>query len=71
MRTSTSPSAAGERRRLAFVYHPRSWGSMEVADAAKDVCDLIWVIDTRMPEVASMARLLCRLGTVVDVAGLS
>jgi hypothetical protein len=57
--------------RLAFVYHPRSFGTFEVAKAAEGVCRLVWVVDTGMPEVDSMSRLLRRLGDLVDVAGLS
>jgi biotin carboxylase len=56
-------------RRLAFVYHPRSFGTLAIAQAARERCDLVWVIDGEMPEVASMARLLRRLGEVVDIAG--
>jgi biotin carboxylase len=62
---------AGERPRLAFVYHPRSFGTMAIAEATDGICDLIWVLDTSDPEISSMARLLRRLGEVVDVAGLS
>lgn len=58
-------------RRLAFVYHPASFETLEIAEAARGVCDLIWVIDTSMPEVGSMQRLLRRLGDVVDVTGLT
>jgi biotin carboxylase len=57
--------------RLAFVYHPRSFGTMAIAEAADGICQLIWVIDTSDPEISSMSRLLRRLGEVVDVAGLS
>ncbi|HTD08000.1 MAG TPA: ATP-grasp domain-containing protein [Solirubrobacteraceae bacterium] len=65
-----APSAGGQPR-LAFVYHPRSFGTMAIAEAADGICQLIWVIDTSDPEISSMARLLRRLGDVVDVAGLS
>jgi biotin carboxylase len=65
-----APSAGGQPR-LAFVYHPRSFGTMAIAEAAGGICQLIWVIDTSDPEISSMARLLRRLGEVVDVAGLS
>jgi biotin carboxylase len=56
---------------LAFAYHPRSFGTFEVAKAAEGVCRLVWVVDTGMPEVDSMSRLLRRLGDLVDVAGMS
>ncbi len=61
----------GRRRRLAFAYHPRSFGTMAVADAAKGICELVWIVDTSDAEVASVSRLLCRLGTVIDVAGMT
>lgn len=58
-------------KRLAFVYHPRSFGTMAIAEAADGICQMIWVLDTSDPEISSMSRLLRRLGEVVDVAGLS
>ena len=64
--TSSSP-----RPKLAFVYNPRSFGAMALADAANGLCDLVWVVDTSHPEVESMTRLLRRFGPCVDVAGLS
>ena len=59
------------RRRLAFVYHPQSFSTFAVADSARAVCDLTWIVDTTVPEVDSMSRLLRSSGTVVDVGGLS
>lgn len=56
--------------RLAFVYHPRSFGTMDISEAARDLCDLVWVVDEAIPEVSSMARLLRRLGSVANVTGL-
>ena len=57
--------------RLAFVYHPRSFGTFALAKAAERVCELVWVVDTSVPEVGSMPRLLRRLGELVDIAGMS
>lgn len=57
-------------KRLAFVYHPRSFATMEISAAAEGVCDLIWVVDQDLGETPSMVRLLRRLGEVVDVTGL-
>jgi biotin carboxylase len=72
MASAQAGQAGAEReRRLAFVYHPQSFGTMAIAEAARGVCRLIWVIDGDVPETASMARLLRRLGDVVDIAGLS
>ena len=44
---------------------------MATVGAAQGLCDLVWVVDTSVAEVELMARLLRRLGAVVDVAGLS
>jgi len=44
---------------------------MAVADAAKGICELVWIVDTSDAEVASVSRLLRRLGTVIDVAGMT
>jgi biotin carboxylase len=57
-------------KRLAFAYHPRSFATLEISEAAAGICEVVWVIDRAMPEVRSMARLLTRLGEVVDVTGL-
>lgn len=56
---------------LAFVYNAHSFATLALADAADGLCRLLWVIDSSEPEVASMARLLRRLGTCVDIADLS
>ena len=63
-------SSDGNLGRLAFVYHPRSFPTMAIKEAAEGICDLIWVLDTSDPEIASMSRLLRRLGDVVDIAGM-
>jgi biotin carboxylase len=57
--------------RLAFVYHPWSFGVYEVAKAAQGVCRLVWIVDASIAEVESMTPLLRRLGDLVDVAGTS
>jgi biotin carboxylase len=64
-------TGAGRPRRLAFVYHPRSFGTLQLAEAARGVCELPWVVDTELDETAQMVPLLRRLGTVVDVTGLT
>jgi biotin carboxylase len=43
---------------------------MQVAEAAAGVCDLLWLIDGSLPEMATMVSLLGRFGPVVDLAGL-
>ncbi len=57
-------------RVLAYVYHPRSFATLALSDAAKGLCRLLWIVDTSNEEQASMQRLLRRLGTVVDIKGL-
>lgn len=57
-------------KRLAFVYHPRSFATMDVNAAAEGVCELVWIVDHDLGETPSMVRLLRRLGDVVDVTGL-
>ncbi|HEY3960424.1 MAG TPA: ATP-grasp domain-containing protein [Solirubrobacteraceae bacterium] len=44
---------------------------MAIAEAAAEVCDLIWIVDTTDPETSSMSRLLRRIGDMVDVTGMS
>ena len=68
---SESTAGAGSRPRLAFAYHPCSFGTMAIAEAAAEICDLIWIVDTTDPETSSMSRLLRRIGDVVDIAGMS
>jgi len=63
--------AAPRRPRLAYVFDPGSFALLALFEAARDVCDVVWVADTSRPEVAALAKMLRRLGTLVDVAGLS
>jgi biotin carboxylase len=56
--------------RLAVAYDTDSSSPMEIAAALGELCDLIWVIDSSRP-LGALGRLLPRLGTVVDRAGLS
>jgi hypothetical protein len=44
---------------------------MEIADGASGLCEVLWLIDESVPENAFTGRLLRRLGTVVNLAGLS
>jgi biotin carboxylase len=69
--TNSGVNVGTDRRRLAFVYHPFSFPTMATVNAAQGICDLVWVLDTSVAEVELMARLLRRLGAVVDVGGLS
>jgi biotin carboxylase len=58
------------KHRLAVAYDADSSSPMEISGALGDECDLIWVTDTSRP-LGVLARMLPRLGTVVDCAGLS
>ena len=59
------------RGKLAFVYDAHTPAVMALAVDAKEVCDVLWIVDTSQEGVASIARLLRRYGTCLDVAGLS
>jgi biotin carboxylase len=52
------------------VHHPRSFSAFQVAEAARGVCSIVWVIDSEIDDSVTTARMLPRLGTVVDVAGM-
>jgi biotin carboxylase len=68
---SDSSAGGGALPRLAFVYHPRSFGALALAEAAAGTCELIWIIDSSDSEIDAMARLLRRIGDVIDIAGMS
>jgi biotin carboxylase len=65
----TRPADAAPK--LAFFYHPLSFAPMSIVEAARGLCDIVWLVDTEDPRHGSTLRLLSRLGTVIDVAGLS
>jgi biotin carboxylase len=52
---------------LAVVYSPRSRPWSEIAEAAADLCRLLWVADEA--ELGTTARVLRKLGKVIDTAG--
>jgi biotin carboxylase len=65
----------GDRQRpdrpLVVVAHgDRSIPPLQLAEAAAEVCDLIWLVHGGDPEITAMIRLLRRLGPVIDVDGL-
>jgi len=68
---ATKARANAQLPTLAYVYHPRSFATLSLVDAAQDVCELLWIVDSSQPEVTSMSRLLNRFGPTIDVAGLS
>ena len=70
---SALPSSGRVRSRpvVAVGYGPRCVPVMQLAGAAAGVCDLVWLVDGRGPEMVEMFDLLNRFGAVVDVSGLS
>lgn len=58
-------------RRLAIVFDGRSTSPMDLADTLEELADIVWVIDGDDPTLGPAARLLPRLGTVVDRSGLT
>jgi biotin carboxylase len=59
-----------DRPVLAVAYGPRSVPVLQLVEAAAGRCELVWMIDDRLPEMGDMARLLRRFGTVVATGGL-
>jgi biotin carboxylase len=55
---------------VAVGYGPRCVPVMQLAEAAAGICDLLWMIDGSLPEMAQMVELLQRFGLVVDIQGL-
>lgn len=56
---------------LVVVFHPHSVPPMEIAEAARGWCRLLWVFDCGDPQLAPLLPLMRRLGDVVDTAGCS
>ena len=63
--------ATAERPKLVVVYHPHSISPFEIAESARDLCDLIWVLDRTDPQLKALVALIRRLGTTINTAGLS
>jgi hypothetical protein len=57
------------RRRVAYVFHARSFPLLKLASTARKSCDVIWVVDGSDPDTQGLMRLIKRLGDVVDIAG--
>jgi biotin carboxylase len=64
-------AAAPPTRRLAFFYHPHSFSVFALREAGREVCELVWVIDSEIDGTGEMTPMLSRMGTVVDLAGCS
>lgn len=59
-----------DRPVLAVAYGPRSVPVLQLVEAAAGRCELVWMIDDRLPEMDDMARLLQRFGPVVATGAL-
>src|SRR5271163_1121990 len=55
---------------VAIGYGPRCVPAMQLAEAAAGVCDLLWIIDGSLAEMAQMTPLLRRFGCVVERTGI-
>ncbi len=63
--------ATAIRPKLVVVYCRYSIPPLEIAEAARDLCDLIWVLDFTDPILVWSLPLIRRLGTAIDTSGLS
>jgi biotin carboxylase len=59
-----------KRPLVAVGYGPRCVPVLQLTAAAAEICDLLWLIDSTIPEMAEMTELLNRFGPVVNIAGL-
>ena len=66
-----SEGASSPLPKLAYVFEPTSFATLALYEAASGLCELLWVVDASRPEVRELSRLLARLGTIVDIGGLS
>ena len=57
-----------KRPLVAVGYGPRCVPVMQLTEAAAKICDLLWLIDGSLPEMAQMTDLLNRFGPVVDIS---
>jgi D-ala D-ala ligase C-terminus len=69
--TQTGKAAALALPGVAIIYDAASPTPMVLAEAASGICRLVWVVDGSDPVMAPLARLLRRLGDVVDRTGLN
>jgi biotin carboxylase len=56
--------------RIAVLHHPRSFFALELREMVDGVADILWVLSGPDCEGPMDPRLLRRLGTVVDIAGM-
>jgi biotin carboxylase len=64
------PASQPPGRTLAFVHHPKSFSAFQLAEAARGVCSIVWIVDSAADDSTVTKRLLPRFGTVIDVAGM-
>ncbi len=67
----TPPPIPAPLPRLAYLYHPRSFPTLSLAEASAGICEILWIVDTSDEEAQTMSTLLKRFGTVIDIAGLT
>jgi biotin carboxylase len=56
--------------RLAVMYEAGAFSPFEIKEAAQGLCELVWVTGWSSPLERSMARILPRLGAVIDAEEL-
>jgi biotin carboxylase len=56
---------------LAIVHGEGSVSAMELKQSAAAVCDVVWIVDSSTLDDPLMVRLLRKLGTTIDIAGMS
>ena len=62
---------AGRVERLIVSYEATTPSVFSLRDATRGLCEIVWMIDLSEPDMAKAARLLSRVGRVVDIAGLT
>ena len=58
------------RPKVAVLHHARSFFPLELFQQVGDCAELLWVVDADLSGVPATDRILRRLGSVVDIAGL-
>lgn len=56
---------------VGVFFDPKSFEILEVCQAARQIADIVWVIDSRAPWPNTSLRFLARFGQVVDSAALT
>lgn len=61
-----------DRRPVLAIVLGEGFGSpIQLSQSAAAICDVIWVVDSSTQTEASTPRLLRKLGTIVDIVGMS